>query len=115
ATEQFSLDRGSFVVELASNDGYLLQHVAEAGIRCLGVEPTAGTAAAARRRGISTLEAFFSEPVARTLVAEHGPPDLVVGNNVLAHVPDLNGFVAGIALLLRAGGVGSFEFPHLLR
>jgi SAM-dependent methyltransferase len=111
----FGIGTGSFVVELASNDGYLLQHVVRAGIRCLGIEPTAGTARAARERGVPTLEAFFGTGTARAVVAEHGRADLVVGNNVLAHVPDLNDFVAGVALLLAPGGLATFEFPHLLQ
>jgi SAM-dependent methyltransferase len=111
----FAIGRDSFVVELASNDGYLLQHVVAAGIRCLGVEPTAGTAAAAIARGVPTVSVFFGREVARQLRAAHGPADLIAGNNVLAHVPDLNDFVGGIAALLAPGGVGTFEFPHLLR
>jgi SAM-dependent methyltransferase len=115
ARADLGIGPGSFVVELASNDGYLLQHVVAAGIRCLGVEPTAGTAAAARARGVPTESVFFGRAVAERLRAAHGPADLVVGNNVLAHVPDLNDFVAGIAALLAPGGNGTFEFPHLLR
>jgi len=113
--EDFALDKNSFVVELASNDGYLLQHVRQAGIRCLGIEPTASTAAAAVAKGIPTLQEFFGLALARRLVAESGAADLVAGNNVLAHVPDLNDFVAGIAALLKPTGIGTFEFPHLLR
>ncbi|MBN8279369.1 MAG: class I SAM-dependent methyltransferase [Gammaproteobacteria bacterium] len=112
---EFGLGRSSFVVELASNDGYLLQHVVRAGIRCLGVEPTASTATAAVAKGIPTLQEFFGVALARRVAAEQGQADLVCGNNVLAHVPDLNDFVAGIAALLKPGGVGTFEFPHLLR
>lgn len=111
----FGLDGGSFVVELASNDGYLLQHVKAAGIRCLGVEPTASTAAAALARGIPTVQAFFGLERARQIVADSGQADVVAGNNVLAHVPGLNDFVAGIAALLKPAGVGTFEFPHLMR
>lgn len=115
AIDDFGLRSDSFVIELASNDGYLLQHVEAAGIRCLGIEPTAGTAAAAMKRGIPTLVEFFGRDTAARVVVEHGLPDLVAGNNVLAHVPDLNDFVAGIGVLLAGGGVGTFEFPHLLR
>jgi SAM-dependent methyltransferase len=113
--KDFGLTSGSFLVELASNDGYLLQHVQRAGIRCLGIEPTASTAAAAVARGIPTLQEFFGLDVARRVAAESGHADLVAGNNVLAHVPDLNDFVAGISALLKPDGVGTFEFPHLLR
>ena len=111
----FHLTPKSFVVELASNDGYLLQHVQSAGIRCLGIEPTASTAAAALARGIPTLQQFFGLETARRVAAESGHADVVAGNNVLAHVPNLNDFVAGIAALLKPDGVGTFEFPHLLR
>lgn len=111
----FGLTGDSFVVELASNDGYLLQHVKAAGIRCLGVEPTASTAAAALARGIPTLQEFFGLERARQIAAESGQADVVAGNNVLAHVPDLNDFVAGIAALLKPRGVGTFEFPHLMQ
>jgi SAM-dependent methyltransferase len=107
------LDRSSNVVEIASNDGYLLQYVAAAGIPCLGIEPTAGTAAAARSRGIDTLGEFFGSALGKRLAAERGPADLVIANNVLAHVPDLNDFVEGIAALLAPAGVLTAEFPHL--
>jgi hypothetical protein len=105
----------SFVVELASNDGYLLQHFKARGIRCLGVEPTAGTARAAVDKGIPTVMEFFGTRLAQRLRAEHGIADLVLGNNVLAHVPDLNDFVAGVAMLLGPAGFCTFEFPHLMR
>lgn len=111
---RFGLGPGSRVVEVASNDGYLLQYVAARGIPCLGVEPTASTAAAARAKGIETVEAFFGRDLARRLVAEHGPADLTAANNVLAHVPDIDDFVGGFALLLAEGGVSTFEFPSLL-
>jgi 2-polyprenyl-3-methyl-5-hydroxy-6-metoxy-1,4-benzoquinol methylase len=113
AVATLRLDRSSKVVEVASNDGYLLQYVAAAGIPCLGIEPTAGTAAVARSRGIETLCEFFSLALGRRLAAERGPADLVIANNVLAHVPDLNNFVAGIAALLAPAGVFTAEFPHL--
>ncbi|MEZ5564345.1 MAG: class I SAM-dependent methyltransferase [Gammaproteobacteria bacterium] len=112
---EFGLTTDAFVVELASNDGYLLQHVQAAGIRCLGIEPTASTAAAAIARGIPTRQEFFGLETARRIAAESGEADVVAGNNVLAHVPDLNDFVAGIAALLKPQGVGTFEFPHLMR
>jgi SAM-dependent methyltransferase len=106
---------GSFVVEVASNDGYLLQHFLAAGVRCLGIEPTASTAQAAGARGVPTQVEFFGTTVAARLRAEQGPADLVLGNNVLAHVPDLNDFVAGVARLLGPQGLCTFEFPHLMR
>jgi SAM-dependent methyltransferase len=109
--ERLALGLQSRVVELASNDGYLLQYVQQRGIPCLGIEPTAATAAAARAKGITTIERFFGVALAAEL--EHA--DLVVANNVLAHVPDINDFVAGIARLLKPQGRASIEFPHLLR
>ncbi len=109
------LNEKSFVVEAASNDGYLLQFVAGRGIPCLGIEPTASTAAAARLKGIDTEEIFLGEATARLIVGKRRKADLVVANNVLAHVPDINDFVRGIRELLAAEGVAVFEFPHLLR
>ena len=112
---EYALDSHSKVVEIASNDGYLLQFVKERGIPCLGVEPTASTAAAARAKGIETQEIFFGVTAAKKL-AEHGwQADLMVANNVLAHVPDINDFIAGFQALLKKEGVASFEFPHLLQ
>jgi len=111
AVERLSLGPQSRVVELASNDGYLLQYVQQRGIPCLGIEPTRATAAAARAKGIETIECFFGVALAEELE----PADLVVANNVLAHVPDINDFVAGIARLLKPTGRASIEFPHLLR
>jgi len=111
AVERLGLGAGSLVVELASNDGYLLQYVQQRGIPCLGIEPTHATAEAARAKGITTIERFFGV----ALAAELEPADLVVANNVLAHVPDINDFVAGIARLLKPQGRASIEFPHLLR
>lgn len=112
---RLQLDSNSFVVEIASNDGYLLQFVRSRGIPCLGIEPTASTAQAARQRGIETIEQFFGEEVGRRLASERRPADLIVANNVLAHVPDINDFVAGFRELLAPGGVATFEFPHLMR
>jgi len=109
------IGKSSLVVELASNDGYLLQHFLAAGVRCLGVEPTASTAKAAREKGIPTVGEFFGTALAERLRGEHGAADLVLGNNVLAHVPDLNDFVEGVARLLGPGGFCTFEFPHLMR
>jgi SAM-dependent methyltransferase len=105
----------SFVVELASNDGYLLRHFVERGIRVLGVEPARNVARAAEEHGVPSLPVFFGAQVARDIVAEHGHADLVPANNVLAHVPDINDFVAGIAILLAPGGTTTLEFPHILR
>ncbi|MDP4078090.1 class I SAM-dependent methyltransferase [Acidovorax sp. A1169] len=113
--QRLSLGAHSQVVEVAANDGYLLQYVAGRGIPCLGVEPTASTAAAARARGIDVVEQFFGVALARTLVADGRAADLTVANNVLAHVPDINDFVAGFAVLLKPQGVATFEFPHLLQ
>ncbi|HNY27450.1 MAG TPA: class I SAM-dependent methyltransferase [Candidatus Sumerlaeota bacterium] len=112
---RFKLDAGSRVVEVAANDGYLLQYVQKRNIPCLGVEPTARTAAAAREKGIAVREDFFGVPLARDLVAQGWQADLTVANNVLAHVPDINDFAAGFSVLLKPGGVATFEFPHLLR
>jgi hypothetical protein len=112
--ERFQLGAGSFVVELASNDGYLLRHFLDTEVRILGVEPALNVAAAAERVGVPTLTEFFGEQTARTMVAERGHADLVIGNNVLAQVPDLNDFVAGVAVLLAAEGTATFEFPHLM-
>lgn len=112
--DRFALGAESFVAEVASNDGYLLQHVAARGIRCLGIEPTASTASAAREKGIATEELFFGEATARDLAARHGRADLTAANNVLAHVPDINDFVAGFRELLAPQGVATFEFPHLV-
>ena len=113
--QRLSLGAHSQVVEVAANDGYLLQYVAGRGIPCLGVEPTASTAAAARARGIEVVDQFFGVALARTLVAGGRAADLTVANNVLAHVPDINDFVAGFAVLLKPQGVATFEFPHLLQ
>lgn len=113
-SDRLGLDAGSFVVEIASNDGYLLRNFVAAGIPCLGVEPTAGTAAAARVLGVPVVEEFFGTGVALRLLEEHGPADLIAGNNVYAHVPDINDFTLGLATLLRAGGTITLEFPHLL-
>jgi SAM-dependent methyltransferase len=114
-TRRFGLGPASRVVEVASNDGYLLQYFARAGIPMLGVEPAANVAAVARQRGVPTEVAFFGQDTAERLLAEGGPADLMVANNVLAHVPDLHDFLAGFATLLAPEGVVTFEFPHLLR
>ncbi len=111
---RFGLGPQSHVVEVASNDGYLLQYVKAAGIACLGIEPTKSTADAAREKGIAVIEEFFGEALARKLVAEGHGADLTAANNVLAHVPDINDFVRGFAVLLTPEGVSTFEFPHLM-
>lgn len=109
-TDRFGLDADSFVIEVASNDGYLLRNFVDKGIPCLGVEPTASTAAAARKLGIEVREAFFGADMAEALPKA----DLVAGNNVYAHVPDINDFTAGLAAVLKPEGVVTLEFPHLL-
>jgi hypothetical protein len=111
---RFGLDAGSFVVELASNDGYLLRNFVTRGVPCLGVEPAANVAKAAERVGVPTLVEFFGRRCARELAACGPRADLIAANNVLAQVPDLNDFVGGIALLLAPQGVLTLEFPHLL-
>lgn len=112
--QRFELNNESYVIEVAANDGYLLQFVKAQGIRCTGVEPTASTADAARSKGIDIVEEFFGVRLANELVARGGHADLMVANNVLAHVPDINDFVAGFSTLLKPQGVATFEFPHLL-
>jgi SAM-dependent methyltransferase len=113
-TERWGLDGGSRVVELASNDGYLLQYFVERGVPVLGIEPAANVAEVAVEKGVPTLVEFFGVETARTVAAE-GRADLLLGNNVLAHVPDLNDFVGGMKVLLAERGVVTMEFPHLLR
>jgi SAM-dependent methyltransferase len=111
---RLALGPDSFVVEVASNDGYLLQYVRERGIPCLGIEPTASTAAAASEKGIESIQEFFGADCAGRLVAQRGHADLMIANNVLAHVPDINDFVEGFRNALKPGGTVTFEFPHLL-
>ena len=110
-----ALDEHSQVVEIASNDGYLLQYFARSGIPVLGIEPAENVAAEARRNGIPTETVFFGSTIAAQLREAGRAADLIVANNVLAHVPDINDFVKGIALLLKPNGLATFEFPHLLR
>ena len=112
---RFRLGANSRVVEVAANDGYLLQYVQARGIPCLGIEPTASTATAARDKGIDVVEDFFGCALAKKLVDQGLQADLLVANNVLAHVPDINDFLGGFTLLLKANGVVTFEFPHLMR
>jgi SAM-dependent methyltransferase len=113
--ERLKLTAKSWVVELASNDGYLLQHFVAKGIPVLGIDPAANVAEAARRRNVPTLVKFFGRQTASERVAERGRADLVLGNNVLAQVPDINDFVGGIKLLLAPQGVVTIEFPHLMK
>jgi SAM-dependent methyltransferase len=112
--ERFDLGAHSRVVEVAANDGYLLQYVRQAGIPTYGIEPTASTAAAAIAKGIDIVPSFFGVALAERLAAEGRSADLIAANNVLAHVPDINDFVGGFARLLKPGGVATFEFPHLV-
>ena len=112
--QRFSLNEQSHVVEIAANDGYLLQYVKALGIPCTGIEPTASTASAARAKGIDIVEEFFGVNLAKQLVADGKQADLTAANNVLAHVPEINDFVAGFTALLKPNGVATFEFPHLL-
>lgn len=114
-TTLLGLDTNSHVVEIAANDGYLLQHVLAQGIPCTGVEPTGKTAAAARAKGIPIVEEFFGLQLAKELASKGKQADLMAANNVLAHVPDINDFVAGFTVLLKDHGVATFEFPHLLK
>jgi SAM-dependent methyltransferase len=113
--ERLKLDRRSFVIEVASNDGYLLKNFVHAGVPCLGIEPTAGTAHAAEKLGIPVLREFFTEVLAKKLAAESRQADLIIANNVLAHVPDINDFVRGLQAALKPGGTITVEFPHLMR
>ena len=112
--ERFALNADSRVVEVAANDGYLLQYVAARGIPCLGVEPTRSTAQAARDKGLQIREVFFGRETAAQLHSEGWGADLMAANNVLAHVPDINDFLGGFATLLKPSGVATFEFPQLL-
>jgi SAM-dependent methyltransferase len=115
AVDRFGLDRDSHVIEIAANDGYLLQYFTERGIPNTGIEPTAATAAAARQKGLEIIEDFFGVRCAQQMAATGKEADLMVANNVLAHVPDINDFVRGFAALLKPKGVATFEFPHLVR
>lgn len=112
---RFSLDEHSHVIEVASNDGYLLKNFVAAGVPCLGIEPTDSTAAAAEALGIPVLREFFGRDMAERLVSENKQADLILGNNVYAHVPDINDFTAGLKTVLKSDGVVTLEFPHLLR
>lgn len=113
--ERFGLNSGSHVVEIASNDGYLLQYFVKWGVPVLGIEPAANVAIVAENKGVPTLVKFFGTETAAALVASGKQADLLIGNNVLAHVPNLNDFICGMAKLLKSEGVITMEFPHLLR
>ncbi|WP_431323946.1 methyltransferase domain-containing protein [Rhizobium sp. YTU87027] len=113
ATDRFGLNSGSLVVELASNDGYLLQHFVRKAIPVIGIEPAINVAKVAIEKGVPTVTRFFGRSLAREMVAEGKMADLIVGNNVLAQVPDLNDFVAGMKILLKRHGVITLEFPHI--
>ena len=114
-TERLGLTAGSLVTEVASNDGYLLQHFQAANIPVLGIEPAANVAEAARARGIRTEVQFLGADTGREIAARYGRADLVAGNNVFAHVPDIKGFAAGLRALVKDDGLVTLEFPHLLR
>jgi len=114
-TERLGLNAESFVIEIASNDGYLLRNFVVAGIPCLGIEPTAGTAEAAKKLGIPVLDDFFGETLAERLRTDGRQADLIIGNNVYAHVPNINDFTAGLKAALKTGGTITLEFPHLMR
>jgi len=108
------LAQDSLIIEVGSNDGYLLEIFKRRGLNVMGIEPTESTAKVARNKKINTLSNFFSSALARELVPKYGKADLMIGNNVLAHVPDINDFIAGFAILLKDNGLVTFEFPHLL-
>ena len=114
-TKRLELDANKLVIEVASNDGYLLKNFVDSGIPCLGIEPTASTAAVAESLGIPVLRAFFDEALGKRLAAEGRKADLIVGNNVYAHVPDINDFTAGLRAVLKLHGTITLEFPHLMR
>ena len=113
--KRLQLNQNSYVIEIASNDGYLLKNFVASGIPCLGIEPTASTAAAAEELGIPVLCKFFGEALAKQLAAKNQQADLIAGNNVYAHVPDINDFTRGLKAALKPGGTITLEFPHLMR
>ena len=111
---RFELDKNSQVIEIASNDGYLLQYFKKKNIPCLGIEPTESTAKVARKKGIDVMIEFFTTKLANELISKKKFADLIIANNVLAHVPDINDFVKSFSLILKPDGIVTFEFPHLL-
>ena len=113
--QRFDLDKQHHVIEIASNDGYMLQYFMEKGFKVLGIEPATNIAKVAAKKGIPTINRFFGEKVARELRKKRGTADLLIGNNVLAHVPDLNGFVRGLKIILGEKGILTMEFSHLMR
>jgi SAM-dependent methyltransferase len=113
--KDLELTNKSFVIEVASNDGYLLKNFLYAGIPCLGIEPTHSTSAAAESLGVSVLREFFSEALGETLASDGKQADLIIGNNVYAHVPDINDFTKGLKAVLKSGGTITLEFPHVMR
>lgn len=115
AIQRYGLGGDSFVLEVAANDGYLLRNFVHAGVNCLGIEPTDATADVAENQGVPILRAFFGEAVASDLAGEGKQADLIIGNNVYAHVPDINDFTKGLAIALKPDGVITLEFPHLMR
>ncbi|MCQ8103072.1 class I SAM-dependent methyltransferase [Methylomonas sp. SURF-2] len=114
-TKRLELDKNSQVIEIASNDGYLLKNFVASGIPCLGIEPTDSTAAAAEKLGIPVMREFFGKKLAQCLVDQGKQADLIIGNNVYAHVPDINDFTAGLKTVLKPDGTITLEFPHLMR
>jgi|TARA_B110000467_G_scaffold130309_1_gene124581 2-polyprenyl-3-methyl-5-hydroxy-6-metoxy-1,4-benzoquinol methylase len=113
--DKFELDKNNFVIEIASNDGYLLQNFKNKDIPCLGIEPALNIAKVAKEKGINTIVEFFGTKIAKKLSLEQQKPDLLIGNNVLAHVPDINDFVKGMKILLNSNGIITVEFPHLMK
>lgn len=114
-TKKLKLDSSSFVIEIASNDGYLLKNFVKSNIPCLGVEPTASTAAVAEKIGVPVIREFFGNELAKSLAADNKFADLIIGNNVYAHVPNINDFTLGMKTILKPGGTITLEFPHLLK
>lgn len=113
--ERFNLDTNSFILEIGSNDGYLLQHALKLKIPCLGIDPSTGAASVAQAKGIPTITTFFTKKLAKSLLKNGVQADLICGINVFAHVPDINDLVAGMSMLIKPNGVMTMEFPHLLK
>ncbi|MBN1213831.1 MAG: class I SAM-dependent methyltransferase [Candidatus Lokiarchaeota archaeon] len=112
---KFNLDNNSLVIEIACNDGYLLQYFKEQDIPCLGIEPSSNTAQNAKQKGIEVIEDYFGTQLANNLIKRKKKPDLIIGNNVLAHVPNINDFVKGLKVLLNQNGIITMEFPHIMK